>query len=139
MRRAVRYGDGWLPYFYGPDRYAASVERITAMAQEDGRSLDGFQWAHYAFITIAESREEAMETAVRQLGGRYNVPDHFRQMVETVCVLGTVDDCVEGLRRYVRAGARHITFAWTCPREQVARHVETTINEIVPRLMEQLA
>ncbi|MBI4769545.1 MAG: LLM class flavin-dependent oxidoreductase [Chloroflexi bacterium] len=32
MRRAARFGDGWLPYFYSPAQYKESVARITALA-----------------------------------------------------------------------------------------------------------
>ncbi len=47
MKRAARYGDGWLPYFYTPDRYRDSVSRISQLAVEAGRDLSGFQWAFF--------------------------------------------------------------------------------------------
>ena len=32
MLRAVRFGDGWMPYFYSPERYQVSVAKINQLA-----------------------------------------------------------------------------------------------------------
>ena len=32
MLRAVRFGDGWMPYFYSPERYQISVAKINELA-----------------------------------------------------------------------------------------------------------
>ena len=42
MVRAARFGDGWLPYFYSPERYQESLEKITAIASQDGRDMSRF-------------------------------------------------------------------------------------------------
>ena len=132
MRRAVRYGDGWLPYFYSPDRYRDSVAKITRFAADEGRELEGFQWAFFPYIAIYPTVAEAAEAAAEALGGRYLYGGDFINVVKNYCLLGTPEQCVERLQEYIDAGARHIIFSVACPREDRARHIETIAGEIIP-------
>lgn len=132
MRRAARYGDGWLPYFYSPERYRASVARITALAREAGRDLAGFQWAHYAFISIADTREEAAAIAAARLGGRYSSRAEMASIVGSYCILGPVQECIKQIEVYVEAGARHFIFAWYGEPQDIPRQMEMTAREIIP-------
>ena len=132
MRRAVRYGDGWLPYFYSPDRYRDSVAKITRFAADEGRGLEDFQWAFFPYIAIYPTVAEAAEAAAEALGGRYLYSGDFINVVKNYCLLGTPEQCVERLQEYIDAGARHIIFSVACPREDRARHIETIAGEIIP-------
>ena len=132
IRRTARYGDGWLPYFYSPEQYKGSVGRITEMAQEEGRDLSGFQWAHYAFISIYDSREEAARIAADRLGGRYSSRADMVSLVGSYCILGSVKECIKRMEEYVEAGVRIFLFAWICPPQDVQRHMEVVAKEIIP-------
>ena len=139
MRRAARYGDGWFPYFYSPDRYRDSVDQITRFAAESGRELDDeFQWAFFPYISIYPSVEEAERVAAEALGGQYVHSGEFMDVVRRYCVVGPAERCVERLGEYVDAGARHIVFSVACPREDRAGHIEAIIKEIVPALRERV-
>lgn len=133
MHRAVRFGDGWFPYFYSPERYQDSVQKITAMAEEEDRDLSTFQWAYFPYISIYPTEEEAAEVAATALGGRYLYGGDFLNIVRNYCLLGTPEACVERLRQYIDAGARHIVFSVACPREERVRHIETIAAEIIPQ------
>lgn len=133
MQRAVRYGDGWLPYFYNPERYRDSVTKINEFAATEGRDLTDFQWAFFPYISIYPTVEEAAEVAAQALGGRYLYGGDFIGIVRNYCLLGPPEQCVERLQEYVEAGARHIVFSVACPREDQARHIETIASEIIPR------
>ena len=135
MRRAVRYGDGWFPYFFSPERYRDSVEKINAMADEEQRDLAGFQWAFFPYISIYPTEQEAAEAAATALGGRYLYGGDFLNIVRNYCLLGTPEMCAQRLREYIDAGARHIVFSVACPREDRVRHLETIASEIIPRLV----
>ncbi|HLF04817.1 MAG TPA: LLM class flavin-dependent oxidoreductase [Dehalococcoidia bacterium] len=137
MLRAVRYGDGWLPYFYSPERYRDSVAKITQMAVTEGRDLAGFQWGHFPYISIYPTVEEAAGVAAEALGGRYLYGGDFINIVRQYCLLGPVEQCISRLQEYVDAGARHIVFSIACPREDRARHVETIAKEIIPHFRSQ--
>lgn len=132
MLRAVRFGDGWMPYFYSPERYQVSVAKINQLAQERGRDLSSFQWAHFSYISIYPTEEEAATVAARELGGRYLYGGDFINVVRNYCLLGPVDRCIARLREYIDAGARHIIFSIVCPPKDRARHIETIAKEIIP-------
>ena len=132
MRRAARYGDGWLPYFYSPPRYRDSVEKITAMVAEEGRDISQFQWGFFPYISIYPTVEEAASVAAEALGGRYLYGGDFLEIVRNYCLLGPVESCIARLQEFIDAGARHIVFSISCPREDRARHVETIAKEIIP-------
>ncbi len=132
MLRAARYGDGWFPYLYSPDRYRDSVEKVSTAAAKEGRDLAAFQWADFQFISIYGSREEAGQVAARSLGGQYRYSGDFMNIVGSYCVLGTVEDCIRRLEEYVEAGVRRFVFSWVCPREDRPRHIDTVAREIIP-------
>ena len=46
LARAGRQGDGWVSYVVQPERYAQSLDKIRAAAEQAGRRLDGFVAAH---------------------------------------------------------------------------------------------
>ena len=132
MRRAARYGDGWLPYLYSPERYRDSVDRISDLAAEEGRDLSGFQWANFQFIAIYDTEDEAAAVAAPSLGGQYRYSGDFIDIVRSYCVVGPVKECIRRLEEYVDAGARHFIFSWACPPDDRARHIETVAKEILP-------
>ena len=134
MTRAARFGNGWLPYFYGPDRYRNSRERITEIATQEGRDLHDFTWAHLSFISINKTKEEAASVAASRLGARYRSQTEMLSIVGSYCVLGSVSDCIEKLGQYVDAGVRTFIFSWCCPPEELRMHIETTAKEIIPAL-----
>ena len=137
MLRAVRYGDGWLPYFYSPQRYQESVEKIKDLAVQEGRDLSSFDWVFFPYISIYPSIEEAASVAAEALGGRYLYGGNFLDIVRNYCLLGTVDQCIARLQEYIDAGARQIVFSVTCPRKDRVRHIETIAKEIVPHFRRQ--
>ena len=130
--RAALYGDGWLPYFYDVPRYADSVQKIERFAAEAGRDMTNFQWAHFPYISIYPTKQQAAEVAAEQLGGRYLYGGEFLDIVRKYCLLGTVENCIEQLQGYINAGARYIVFSISCPREDRARHLELIAKELIP-------
>ena len=132
MRRAVRFGNGWVPYFFDPPRYKDSVEKIHAFAEEDGRSLEDFQWAFSPYISIYPTEQEAAEVAARQLVGQYLYGGEFINIVRRYCLLGTAEQCAERLNEYIGAGARHIVFSITCPPEDRERHLDDIAEKLIP-------
>ena len=132
MERAVAYGEGWMPYFYNPQRYRDSVAKIRASAEKQGKDLTDFQWACFPYISIYPTEEEAAVVAARQLGGQYVYSGDFINIVRDYCLLGPVESCISRLQEFIDAGARHIIFSVVCPREDVDRHIETIAKEIIP-------
>lgn len=132
MLRAVRFGEGWMPYFYDPARYRASVEKIVGFAEEEGRDLANFQWACFPYISIYPTEEEAAQVAAKSLGSAYLYGGDFLNIVRSYCILGPVKSCIARIQEFIDAGARHFIFSVACPPEDRERHLETIANEIIP-------
>ena len=132
MARAAKFGDGWMPYFYDAPRYRDSVQKIKVFAAAAGRDISGFQWAHFPYIAIYPTEQQAAEVAAEQLGGRYLYGGEFLDIVRKYCLLGTVENCIKQLQEYIDAGARQIIFSISCPREDRERHLETIAKELIP-------
>ena len=139
MARAAKFGDGWMPYFYDAPRYRDSVGKIKGFAAEAGRDISGFQWAHFPYIAIYPTELQAAEVAAEQLGGRYLYGGEFLDIVRKYCLLGTVENCIEQLQEYIAAGARHIIFSISCPKEDRERHLETIAKELIPHFRNKQA
>ena len=114
MLRAVRHGDGWLPYFFSPERYRDSVAKINDMAAQEGRDLAGFDWVFFPYISIYPTVEEAVSVAAEALGGRYLYG-------ETSWILLGTTACWTGgavhiqVARIYRSRGPQIVFSVTCP------------------------
>ncbi len=132
MVRAARHGDGWMPYFYNPERYRNSVAKITESAGEIGRDLSDFQWAYFPYVSIYPTEAEAAAVAAQELGGQYLYGGDFLNIVRQYCLLGPVEQCIQRLQEYIDAGARNIIFSVSCPSEDRPRHIETIAKEIIP-------
>ena len=132
MRRAARFGNGWVPYFFDPPRYRDSVEKIHSFAAEEGRTLEGFQWAFFPYISLYPTEQEAAAVAARQLGGQYLYGGEFINIVRRYCLLGTPEQCAERLGEYIDAGARHIVFSIACPPSDRERHLDEIASKLIP-------
>jgi alkanesulfonate monooxygenase SsuD/methylene tetrahydromethanopterin reductase-like flavin-dependent oxidoreductase (luciferase family) len=106
MRRAATLGDGWMPYLYSAERYERSVAAIRQLASSHARSLDGYLWMAYVMVSVDRNREAARERAARFLGTTYS--QDFGQLIDRVAVTGTLEEVVDGLTAFVKAGARHL-------------------------------
>ena len=137
MRRAVKYWDGWLPYFYSPERYRDSVGKIGEFAREEQRDLSNFQWAFFPYITLAPTEEQAARTAAESLGNQYLYGGEFINIVRRYCLLGTPKMCIERLQEYIDAGARYIVFSIAAPREDRRRHLEVIAKDIIPHFRQR--
>jgi probable F420-dependent oxidoreductase len=132
MRRAARLGDGWMPYLYSPRRYAASVERIRAVAADEGRDLGRFGWYAFVFVNVDPDGDRAREGAARAIGGNYN--QDFRAMVDSVAAAGTPGEVRLKLQDFVDAGARHFIFTPATGADHPDVVVHRLLEEVVPAL-----
>jgi probable F420-dependent oxidoreductase len=137
MRRAAVLGDGWFPYLYSPRRYAASVERVRAVAAENGRELTGFGWYVFVFVNVDRDGDAARQQAARSLGGTYD--QDFRAMVDSVAAAGTADDVLARLCALHDAGARHFVLCPATAGADTAPVIERLARDVVPALRKHAA
>jgi alkanesulfonate monooxygenase SsuD/methylene tetrahydromethanopterin reductase-like flavin-dependent oxidoreductase (luciferase family) len=100
IRRAGRYGDGWLGIWNSPRRFAAAVEMAAEEAARAGRTPPG-RHAMQVWCGLADSREAAHACLAPAMEVFYQLP--FERF-ERYCPYGTADDVAGFLAPYVAAG-----------------------------------
>jgi probable F420-dependent oxidoreductase len=131
IRRAALLGDGYMPYLFTPERFAEGLQKIYAIAERQKRDMSRFTPYSFVFTAVGETHEEAHRVAVEHLSRRYNQP--FENLVERYCALGTPEECVERLQRFVDAGARHFILSPLCDNAALGQHLEAYAREILPQ------
>jgi len=101
IRRAGRYGDGWLGIWNSPRRFAAAVEMTAEEASRAGRPGPPGRHAMQVWCGLADSREAARACLAPAMEAFYQLP--FERF-ERYCPYGTADDVAGFLAPYVAAG-----------------------------------
>lgn len=130
MRRAVRTGNGWMPYLYSARRYRESVEQITELAAAAGRDLRDFGWYVYLMVVLDDDARIARRRAVDMLGATYR--QDVDAMVDRIAVTGDTDMVTARIQEYLDAGADHVV---VCPiGGDVAETAFRLCSDILPQL-----
>ncbi|MGD0605578.1 MAG: LLM class flavin-dependent oxidoreductase [Streptosporangiaceae bacterium] len=105
VRRAARYGDGWLAIFCSARRFAQTREQIVAAAAELGRPVPSWYGIN-VWCGLDDDAARARSLLAAQLEGLYHVP--FEKF-ERLAPAGPPAQVAEQLAPYLAAGAEHIT------------------------------
>ena len=132
MRRAAKYGDGWLPYMFTPEMLADSITAIRRHGEDLGRDLDGFTFGLYIFFAVHEDHDTAVRMAADKLGKQYS--QDFSKLVHKYALAGDPASCQARLREYIDAGASFIFVSTACPDDYVATNLELMAREVMPAL-----
>jgi probable F420-dependent oxidoreductase len=128
-RRTGRLGDGWLASFITPDEVRGGVASIGLAAAASGRAIDADHYGAIVSFRIGTSAEQARSGLVPGLTRlRSDAP------VEDYCALGTPDDCIAMLRRYVEAGASKFVMRPACLPEELDMQIDLLAREVVPAI-----
>jgi alkanesulfonate monooxygenase SsuD/methylene tetrahydromethanopterin reductase-like flavin-dependent oxidoreductase (luciferase family) len=117
IRRAGRFGDGWLGIWNSPRRFAAAVELATEEAARAGRPDPPRQNAMQVWCGLADSKEAARACLAPAMEAFYQLP--FERF-EKYCPYGTADDVAEFLAPYVAAGCTAFNLIPQSPHEEQA-------------------
>jgi alkanesulfonate monooxygenase SsuD/methylene tetrahydromethanopterin reductase-like flavin-dependent oxidoreductase (luciferase family) len=98
IRRAATLGDGWLPLWVSPDRYARGLDAVREQA--GGRDVT-------AAVVLPSRVGASVEDARAYLSRRY-ATEFAAHTVERYCLTGSVAACAERVAEYVEAGATHV-------------------------------
>jgi alkanesulfonate monooxygenase SsuD/methylene tetrahydromethanopterin reductase-like flavin-dependent oxidoreductase (luciferase family) len=131
MRRAARFGDGWLPYLMSPSAYARSVEGVREEAAAIGRDLTGFDWMMYVYCSVRRDGDRARDDVASFLGGAYG--DKPGDMLDRIAPAGTPEEVAAKFQRYVDAGVRHFVIS-PAAHDDTLEVVQLAAEEVLPRL-----
>jgi alkanesulfonate monooxygenase SsuD/methylene tetrahydromethanopterin reductase-like flavin-dependent oxidoreductase (luciferase family) len=135
-RRAALLADGFLPYMVTPESFGGMCASVRELAEQGGRELPpGYAFAAYLFLCLAEDGDAARRRADEHLAWRYEEPRFTDDLAGKYAVAGNADDCAEGLRRFVDAGATHlIVFLIRPDGESPIGALEAAASGLLPRL-----
>ena len=131
MRRAARFGTGWLPYMYTPEQLAGSLQKIAAFSEDYERAAP-IKAGQFIFFAVHEDREQAIKMATDRLSVQYN--QDFSKLVHKYAVAGNPDDCIARLGEYTDAGARTIMLNSACPGGYLRDNEKLMAEAVVPAL-----
>ncbi|WP_419863730.1 LLM class flavin-dependent oxidoreductase [Candidatus Poriferisodalis sp.] len=132
-RRAARYGDGWLPYMYTPERLAESNEAI-ARYREDAGNPTPVTPGLFIFFCCHPDNDTAISYAAERLSKQY--AQDFSQLVHKYAIAGDPDRCVARLNEYIDAGARTIVLSAASPMSYIEQSERFMADEVLPRIRE---
>jgi alkanesulfonate monooxygenase SsuD/methylene tetrahydromethanopterin reductase-like flavin-dependent oxidoreductase (luciferase family) len=101
LRRAARFGDGWLGLFVTPDRWTAHRDQVVAIAQDLGRGEAPSQHGLVAWCGFGRDASEARDRLAAEMESLYQLPyERFARYAPA----GSPDDVAAALAPYVDAG-----------------------------------
>lgn len=107
IRRAARYGDGWLGLWCSPKRFGEVNQQVRALAEEAGRREADFRHGLQVWVGFGEKRSARARVAER-MNEMYQMPfDPF----EKYSPYGSPLEVAEFLAPYVEKGCRLINIA----------------------------
>ena len=127
-RWVVRLGDGWFPALTSPEEFKADMAKLLAYGEEYGRPMNPREAGVLLLTQVSQDRDTAWRTVAPFLQGLPLPPEE----VAARCVLGTPQECVETLQRFVEAGCVKFVLRPACPPAQIVSQIELYGKEILP-------
>lgn len=130
LKRTAKYGDGWFPSFISPEQFTEGMQRLTAMAQEHGRTIDPGEAGVVLLAHVTDNRSEA-EAVTQQVARAVNAPP---EAMGSRAAIGSADACVQRIREYVDAGCTKFVLFPLGAADQLIPQIEAYGQKIIPQV-----
>jgi alkanesulfonate monooxygenase len=130
LKRAGAVGDGWLTYFYTPESFTRSWDRVKVFAREAGRDPASLTATNQLAVYVGRNREETTADMRKWLSTEWDTAAWSESTIDHA-VHGSVAECVEQLRAHVRTGVHRIILI---PYRYQPEQVERIAKEVLPKL-----
>jgi len=130
LKRVATKGDGWLTYFYTPESFTRSWEKIQAFAREAGRDPAPLTATNQLAVYVGNSRAETTADMRCWLSTEWDVASWSESTVEHA-IHGSAAECVAQLRAHVATGVHRIILI---PYRYQPQQVERIAKEVLPAL-----
>lgn len=104
LRRAARFGAGWLTAYKPAEAYHERAQRLSELVVEAGRDPAELTYAYETYVCVAETGAEAEAICRASLEHKFGDFERGRD----VCIVGDVDEVARRIHEYGAAGAQHI-------------------------------
>lgn len=124
VRRAGRFGDGWLGIWVSPERFSAAISEAEAVAVEAGRTDVPWQHGMTVWCGLGDDQRSATAAVAGAMERIYGLPfERFARYVPA----GTPADVADALRPYRDAGCRTFNLLTQCPDPSI---LPTAVGEV---------
>ena len=109
MDITAEFSSGWIPPWIPPEEYPGRIAALNELAEEKGRGGIEFDIATEVYVSLAETRDEAISSAEKTLNVLTEGFDHTatQEAIANAGLIGSADDVGEKIARYVEAGVNH--------------------------------
>jgi probable F420-dependent oxidoreductase len=132
IRRAARFGDGWLPYMFSPEMIRASLDKLKVQCAEVDRDPSTIRSGAVIFVSCHRDASVARERALERLNGQYN--QDFSAILDRYVAHGDPPRVRACLREYRDAGVESLFVGPACPEEYTAQLEQLLADELIPDL-----
>ena len=130
LKRVATHADGWLTYFYTPESYRRSWDKIMGFARDTGRDPRTLTGTNQLAIYVGQSRAETEAPMRHWLQTEWDVAAWSESTIEHA-IRGNVEECVDQLRAHLETGVDRIVLI---PYRYDPAQVDLIAREILPRL-----
>ncbi len=128
LKRAAAM-DGWLTYFYTPQGFTESWNKVKGFAKEMGKDPDTILNGNQLPIMIGKKSE--IEGEMNEWLGKEWDYASWSQSTKDSAIMGTVDECVAQLKEHLAVGVQKIIFV---PYKYQMDQIKIIAEQIIPRL-----
>jgi probable F420-dependent oxidoreductase len=122
LRRAARYGDGWISAFASERKLARLIETLRGFLAEEKRPADDFTLGTFLFANVGPDPARARAEGAEYVRRVYRLDG--AAIVERFGAAGPVEHCVARVRAQVEAGAQYIVLSPVCGSRDWPRQLE---------------
>jgi probable F420-dependent oxidoreductase len=128
MRRAGRFGDGWIPSFITPSQLRIGVEKTQAFAQAAGREVPADHFGALFYIGIDRDEHAAWAAAEPYIPkGRVD-----EATLAACTAFGPAELVAAKIEEYIAAGASKFVLRPMCPPERVLDQLAQLADAVIP-------
>ena len=97
MDITAEFSTGWIPPWIPPEEYPGRIESLNELAVEKGRGGTEFDIATEVYVSLAETRDEAITSAEKTLNVLTEGFDHTatQEAISNAGLVGSADDITE--------------------------------------------
>jgi alkanesulfonate monooxygenase SsuD/methylene tetrahydromethanopterin reductase-like flavin-dependent oxidoreductase (luciferase family) len=128
LKRVVRLGDGWFPALTSPEEFHRDMVKLMAYGEEYGRPVNPRESGVLLLTHVCQNRNMGWRTVAPFLQGLPLPPEE----IAARCVVGTPEECVEKLQRFVEAGCVKFVLRPSCPPAEILSQIELYGKTILP-------
>ena len=130
VRRAARFGDGFLPSLASVPNYRRAQRLITQEAETFGRDPNGIEWGVFLFIYIDDNTATARKDGPKHLEATVG---YTGLAFENAFVAASPEDAVAIIESYASLGITQFQLVSVCEPSQKVVQFERIASEILPK------